>query len=221
MTLVRWSCTIALLASSGLGCLRQTSFHCADNAQCGSAGVCEAEGFCSFIDSNCEGGRRFGDSAGPLANQCVGGTPGIDGRMPDGPVDMSLPMGCPGDYTDVAGATAGHKYKTVNPGVDWLTAHDACASESSSAYLFIPDDSSELAALGAVVTGEYWIGVDDRTTENTFVNARGQPQTFLPWASGEPRDNMGGKDCVRALNATEFATDKCNFTKQYVCECEP
>jgi hypothetical protein len=40
--------------------------------------------YCSFVDSSCPSGYRFGDASGPLANACVGGTStGSDGSVID------------------------------------------------------------------------------------------------------------------------------------------
>src|SRR5690348_12121156 len=70
------------------GCLKSTAFHCSDNASCGAGGTCQqTTGYCSFPDPNCPQGK-YGDSAGPLAGQCVGGGGGTDGGIDssiDGP----------------------------------------------------------------------------------------------------------------------------------------
>src|SRR5262249_22943983 len=48
------------------------AFHCLDDTQCGAGGRCDAPtGFCSFLDSSCDSGRRYGEFAGGLANLCV------------------------------------------------------------------------------------------------------------------------------------------------------
>ncbi len=75
--------TIALATSAG--CLRQTAFHCDVDTDCGS-GTCEVVGYCSFADSACEDGRRYGELSGPHAGRCVGET-----DMPDASVDSSGP----------------------------------------------------------------------------------------------------------------------------------
>ncbi|MEM6990685.1 MAG: hypothetical protein AAF721_09315 [Myxococcota bacterium] len=68
----RWVALVAVLALPA-GCHR--SFSCADDTQCtlaGQSGVCEAEGFCSFVDETCDSGRRFGAHAGrDVAGNCV------------------------------------------------------------------------------------------------------------------------------------------------------
>jgi hypothetical protein len=67
------------------------SFSCTSANQCvfhGTQGTCEPGGACSFPDTSCAGGRRYGDFAPPgLADQCVGTLPSDGGStttpMPD------------------------------------------------------------------------------------------------------------------------------------------
>jgi hypothetical protein len=70
-------------------------FACAQDDQCSggpSGGLCEADGRCSFPDSECSTGRRYGGFAGTKSNTCVGGgmidAPRND--SPDGPIDSSI-----------------------------------------------------------------------------------------------------------------------------------
>ncbi len=63
--------TLTLVAASA-GC--NDSFECASDNHCeldGVAGFCESIGHCSFPDEACDTGRRFGNLAGTLSNQCV------------------------------------------------------------------------------------------------------------------------------------------------------
>jgi hypothetical protein len=39
--------------------------------QCGAGGTCR-EGYCSFLDSECDSGLRYGELSGPLSGLCVG-----------------------------------------------------------------------------------------------------------------------------------------------------
>lgn len=217
-----------VVASALAGCLRSTQFRCDVDTDCtgGTGGRCEPEGFCSFFDSSCSGTQqRFADSAGSLSNTCVGGDPGVDGGVdaPDAPGDGPPASGCPAGYAAVTGADPNHRYMLIATPTDWPAAANSCvASAPGRAYLVIPDDAAELAALRAqLIAAPYWVGISDRTTENTFLNTKSMPQAFLPWAAGEPDDGMGGQDCVAALNATEIATQKCNDTFPAICECEP
>jgi hypothetical protein len=62
-----------LLALSG--CAPVNGYTCTETSQCtlgGVAGVCEPNGACSFPDSTCASGRRYGEFSGDLGNVCVG-----------------------------------------------------------------------------------------------------------------------------------------------------
>ena len=68
---------IACVVLAG-GCLRETTFECRTNGDCGSAARCEPVGLCSNPDDTCPTRFRFDDSAGPFANQCVPDDGGVD-----------------------------------------------------------------------------------------------------------------------------------------------
>jgi hypothetical protein len=68
----------ALLASVAAfaftACPPDPEFTCERDAQCGGGstpGRCEPAGHCSFADTKCPSGRRYGDYAGPLEGTCV------------------------------------------------------------------------------------------------------------------------------------------------------
>jgi hypothetical protein len=67
---------VALALVCLAGCSLGDSYHCARDSQCvlgGSTGFCEASGYCSFPDTSCAGGRRYGKWApAPLGSACVG-----------------------------------------------------------------------------------------------------------------------------------------------------
>src|SRR5438067_7421561 len=107
-----------LLLVATTGCLRTTQFQCAQDSDCGTGGTCEATRYCSVIDPSC-GGRRYVDSAGPLANQCVGGGT-ADGGL-DAPIDGRIIDGggrCPGTYMPIAGQA--HLYQLVMATNPWM-----------------------------------------------------------------------------------------------------
>jgi hypothetical protein len=200
-----------ILVVASTGCLRETQFRCESNQDCGDGARCEAVGFCSFPDSSCDGTQfRFGDSAGALANTCVGAEGGIDGGVePD-----TAPVACPADFMTVAGAD--HKYKLVAAD-DWVAAEAACRV-TPNAYLAIPDDAAELTAQETITANAHWIGVSDRMQEGTFQNVKGMT-AFVQFGPGEPDNNPGNQDCV-AVASTSMNTEPCNVTLPYICECE-
>lgn len=68
-----------VVSSSAAGCLpARDGFRCAQNTQCisedGKPGMCEATGFCSFVDTTCaDSSRRYGDAVSEdLQGKCVG-----------------------------------------------------------------------------------------------------------------------------------------------------
>jgi hypothetical protein len=74
-----------LVPALTVGCLRTTTFHCTGDADCtngGITGVCQSTtSLCSFPDSSCTSGQRYGDLSGSLANKCTD----TSSPMPDAP----------------------------------------------------------------------------------------------------------------------------------------
>jgi hypothetical protein len=205
------------------GCLRTTEYRCSTSAQCGAGGTCEPIGYCSFPDPVC--GHRFGDSAGPYADQCVGmqgGDAGVDGR----PIDAPPVGGCPAGYNPLPGAPNGHRYRRLGTAQTWVMQAAACTQTSASAYLAVPDNAAELAELATIANDTpFWIGITDSAVNGTFVTVRGAPAPFLSFGAGEPDNNVNPpEDCVLATSSTQMADDRCdngNAKFVAVCECEP
>jgi len=78
------------LAMLNAACLRTTSFHCTKDSQCGDSGRCESVGYCSFIDTSCTSGRRFGELGDIYANSCVGDLPGGDAGVDARRTDVTI-----------------------------------------------------------------------------------------------------------------------------------
>jgi len=213
---------LVLIASAG--CLRKTEFRCETDADCtGTGGICEVTKFCSFADSSCAMGQRYGDYAGTFSNKCVGDVPMDDaGVDDDATTDGPNPGGCPATYATLPNA-GNHVYKLTSGATMWATQRDRCAADG--AYLAIPDNAAELTALTTASAAQRtWVGISDLMTEGQFRTVQNMPATFLPWntAAGEPDDTMGGQDCVSAQMANPLIqTDKCADTLPAVCECEP
>ena len=197
----------ALLVAAALssGCLRDTTFHCTDDPQCGPDGKCEPVGFCSFPDTGCASGRRFGSLSGGSADQCV---------------EMGSNGNCPSDY--MAAGDQGHVYK-LQSNANWDEHQANCSSEGG--YLAIPDDATEQQAILDIAGGNtIWIGVDDMASEGDYVTVKGVPATYLPWAPGEPNNSGGpgsGPANCEQLQDDGFHDFRCNNDAPAVCECEP
>ncbi len=203
----------AAVAVPFAGCLRGTTFQCASNAECtgSTPGRCEPEGYCSFPDSSCATGNRFGDHSGPRSGQCTGEGAGVDAGID------ALPA-CPG-YLPITGV-ATHRYRVITGAATWSAQRTTCMAEGG--YLVEPDDAAELMAVNMLAPAvELWVGVTDQATEMTFLTGRGAPVTFLPWEAAQPDDGpQGGADCVRASPIGSYADDRCNTDRRAVCECD-
>jgi hypothetical protein len=135
--------------------------------------------------------------------------------------------GCPAGYNPLPGAPpSAHRYRKAPADANWNAQRSFCMQTApATAYLAIPDDATELAAL-AMIAGAtpFWIGLTDSGTEGTFLTVRGAVPPFLMWAATQPDDAGGGEDCV-AATATLMSDERCTGggtdQKPAVCECEP
>ena len=57
-------------------------FACTEDLQCGASGRC-SDGFCSFADTSCDSGFRYGELSGPQSGQCVGVEQASDAGVAD------------------------------------------------------------------------------------------------------------------------------------------
>lgn len=72
---IAWVMAGALgMAGVGWGCGSAT-FACEGDVECGANGQCEAQGYCSFPDTQCASGRRFGEGSANVSGACVPVTP--------------------------------------------------------------------------------------------------------------------------------------------------
>lgn len=230
-------CLLLLCALASAGCLRTTEYQCSGNNTCGTAGMCETTGFCSFPDGECTSGRRYNEAAGTLAGQCTnGGTTfedannmGSDGPMGDGPTGDVPVAQCPNGYSVLTGGNAGHMYMVITIDATWPQQEAACQLTTLKSHLAVPDNITELTALDNLVgTGRFWIGLTDSmppsTAEGTFYTVLGVVATYLPWETGAPTTGGGPEeDCVEADPAQHKINDqRCtNTTQPAVCECTP
>jgi hypothetical protein len=219
---MRAAVMFAVLAFATAGCLRNTEFRCGSDSECGVNGTCEVVGYCSVPNPDCVGTQRaYSDSAGQnLSNTCVPAgmpDPGPDAAV-DAPIDTPPASGCPASYAAVNGSA--NRYRAlVNR--SWDEAIADCKRDSADAYLAIPDDAPELVNLAMVATAPFWIGLDDKDAEGTFVTQKAVEATFKPWQPGQPDNDNPGEDCVAAISSTEITDERCGGRRAAVCECEP
>ena len=201
----------AALAASA-GCLRQATFRCEADTDCGS-GTCEAVGYCSFDDTGCPDGRRYGELSGPIAGQCV--TSEVDAGV-DAPIDAPLdaPM-CPTDYV-VMGTSS---YRLVTTLTGWAAAQADCADDGFGTHLAVAADVGEIALVDTISTASRtWLGITDVKVPATWRWVTGAVGPIVP-------DSITPGDCGYYFDATGGGTAlvqnrTCTSLYAYLCECD-
>jgi hypothetical protein len=82
-----------------------------------------------------------------------------------------------------------HDYLFVEDGMSWADAE--AYAVSLGGHLVTVNDTAENDWLIATLGTEYYIGMNDRAIEGTWVWASGEPVTFTGWLPGEPNDYLG------------------------------
>lgn len=165
------------------------TFPCNTDAQCardGAAGVCQASGYCSFPDADCESNQRYGDLApGSLAGACVPleegsgsattattGDDATDGATSLGPVstsDLDGPLTAEG--TDESSSSS-----TGDPACCYAGCEGTCDAACDPELLGGPAVDQE--AIGVAVVGDFvvWSTGYGRSLELSSVanGSRGQ-----------------------------------------------
>lgn len=170
-------------------------------------------------------GACGGDDGHPCSGCVVDGATSSDAAS-DGkaPSDGPIGTGCPASFVSIAGGQGTHRYRRIDATEEWREQREECAGFSDSAYLAVPDDAAELAAIATLsAASASWVGISDAATEGSFVTVKGAAATFLPWDNGQP-DNGGaqGEDCVMVqTSSSKMRDERCGTKLRAVCECEP
>lgn len=189
--------------------------HCsATLSQDGFTGQCTGTDFqCSFQASR------------PLERACLG-SEHIPAEAPETVSDCTqaeLDAGTAG--CDCLRATRFDRtYLFCPQSATWSEAQAACRARGGD--LVTVNDGDEQAFLAAV--GEpldvtrAWIGATDAGFEGRFTWSDGSPWRGLPWAEGEPNNELDGsetgEDCVHFTDALSFNDLECDAYMSFICE---
>lgn len=179
------------------GCSANAAFECERASDCVStsgAGMCQADGFCSFPAEDCDSGQRYGDHSGPAGGQCVPpddaapttsaststtadatdgldmqttGTTGAATTMTEGSPDSSETDGSTSETTSSTATDSGEQ---VDPDlVLWLKLDEVGDSVAADASMYAHDGSCDppgcpVGTAGAEGDGMQFDGVDDVVT---------------------------------------------------------
>lgn len=112
----------------------------------------------------------------------------------------------------------GHCY-LLYTGVDktWANAKTACASYNSAYLASLTASAENTAMADFTFAGSTWIGLNDQSTEGTYVWDHGNPFSYSNWAGGQP-DNSGNQDCASIQTNRTWNDDTCGSSTDYLCE---
>ncbi|MEC7521793.1 MAG: C-type lectin domain-containing protein [Myxococcota bacterium] len=171
---------------------------------------------CGSGMETCSAGSWGGCTApAPAAETCNGMDDDCDGLVDEPPADC----GC------TRGTRMGSTYLFCDRQAVWTTARDFCAMQGY-ALVTLETDAEALAVANTALMladADWWIGLNDRAVEDTFVWVSGSGAGFRRWSSGQPND-FGGQDCVTIDNGGAFEDrtfwgDKdCGETNRFICE---
>ena len=116
----------------------------------------------------------------------------------------------------------GDTYLYCTSGLAWTDAEASCASYGY--HLLTIDDRAENIwndnTADAYSTGKWWMGLNDRASEGTWVWSDGTPLSYTNWHSGEPNDGGGNEDCGQLNRFTDetWNDEPCTSAFAYICE---
>ncbi|XP_067905967.1 tetranectin-like protein [Heterodontus francisci] len=103
------------------------------------------------------------------------------------------------------------------------TANEDCIAQGGT--LSIPRSSDEGNSLRSYAkrslsgARDFWIGVNDMTTEGKFVDVNGLPITYFNWDRNEPRGGTRENCAVASTGGQgKWSDTVCRTEKSYICE---
>ncbi|WP_438017805.1 C-type lectin domain-containing protein [Sorangium sp. So ce315] len=117
----------------------------------------------------------------------------------------------------------GHDYLFCDGQESWTDARATCASQGMS--LVTLDDAEEEAWVNRLAsahsTQKWWIGLNDRASEGTFVWDGGGAVSYTNWYAGEPNNAGGDEDCAqlnRFYPEPGWNDEPCSLHLRFICE---
>ena len=189
--------------------LREREANVVEQVGCLTGGNPDPDGDGSLCDQDC---RPDDPLSYPGAPEIC--SDGIDQDCSGVPDDA---LECPDCIeTPILGAT----YWICPTPRDYEGAQAHCAAQGAR---MVKIDSREendavYAAAQAVREQDYWLGMDDRDEEGTFLWADGSPVEFERWHAGEPNDWGEGEDCAAFWSDDHWNDYYCDRELGVICE---
>lgn len=164
-----------------LGC-RTEQFQCVGSDQCGTDGVCEENGYCSFPATDCESGRRYGQSA-------VAGVAGVCVPLPEG----STGLASTSSSTSPSTSTTSASFTNTTDAVEVSSSSSGGPQDSSTG----PSDSTADISTST--------GVDSSSSSST-TNGSSTSSTQVQCEDLSKQDGS----CGSCFECTEMPSEDCS-----------
>ena len=108
------------------------------------------------------------------------------------------------------------KYVVHHEKRDQAAAQAICEDEGMN--LVSLHSTAERDEVKALLPGEwFWIGLQDRDTEGTWVWTDGSDNDWTQWNGGEPNNWGSGEDCVHYGHGTQMNDIGCSHAQKFIC----
>lgn len=166
-----------------------------------------------------------GDGFGPCFQDCNDNDPSIHPDAPElcdgidndcsGFADDVPECPCPSEVVD------GTTFYFCEHVRKWTAARSFCTAQGHQLAKFETREQHDAVwAIARDKLATKWaFGLNDRSTENTYVWADGTAPTFTSWASGEPAHALAWFDCVFFSGSTSatWRERNCSSTGPFIC----
>jgi hypothetical protein len=222
----------------GTGACQRTVTACIDGVPQACIPGLPSEEVCDGIDNDCNGEvddmgtttcglgvceRTVENCVDGVEQTCVPGRPGtetcngLDDDC-DGTKDEDV---CPCPTREFGG----HVYMFCNSTFYWRTARDRCRQSPSYdlvSILSAEENKWVTETARSFSNNVWWIGLNDRDKEGTFLWSNDDPVVYTSWASGEPNNggNWRNEHCVVTNygGVAQWNDDQCTRTFRYICK---
>ena len=222
----------------GTGACQRTVTACIDGVPQACIPGLPSEEVCDGIDNDCNGEvddmgtttcglgvceRTVENCVDGVEQTCVPGRPGtetcngLDDDC-DGTKDEDV---CPCPTREFGG----HVYMFCNSTFYWRTARDRCRQSPSYdlvSILSAEENKWVTETARSFSNNVWWIGLNDRDKEGTFLWSNDDPVVYTSWASGEPNNggNWRNEHCVVTNygGVERWNDDQCTRTFRYICK---
>ncbi|XP_071951100.1 macrophage mannose receptor 1-like [Antedon mediterranea] len=109
--------------------------------------------------------------------------------------------------------------------LSWEEALDVCRNMGSELASFHSNQEEEWVKSSVKteynMTGNFWIGLNDRDAEERYEWSDDSPVDYLPWAIGQPNNDDHTENCVEMIydkNTNGWADNDCSVKRNWICK---